>query len=210
MGQIDLEQAHALLPESLLPATGVLQFFAGFPEPENEFGAAYDFYPEREAYHVFHHPSKQGLKQATYPADLPEVYRFRPTHHNLVLEYTLPDDESWVWRDQPISREDQDALDEVNFNGNAGPHVLGWPHGIQGDPAFDWATQDLELAYPLDEERIQKAKQASAAYVSLFQFDMPYTNRFEVIGESKVFFGIHRDALAQRDFDRAVLILQGT
>ena len=78
IGQLNLKELKSFHKNEILPQKGILYFFAYFPKPVNEFGAEYEFRPQRDSYEVFYYAGEPSqLRSSEFPKDLTAAYQFQ-------------------------------------------------------------------------------------------------------------------------------------
>lgn len=205
--QISLSELKKFDSGLYFKKTGLLSIFHYFENPENEFGAEYDFYPSEKDYQILHFDSNEKLETTKYPEKLIDDYRFKESGISFIQSYQIPgSDEHSNVIDSNLSESDKEKLfdyaDEYMdiFQGQIGGHPLP----IQGGADLDWTSSKFPNLEYLSKEHIEKALSFENLLSLSFQLD------FEAIGDSNMYIGITKDDLKQSNFENAVIIHQGT
>jgi uncharacterized protein YwqG len=211
--QLNLAEIEEFHRHDFLPSTGVLYFFSYFPEPENEFGAAYDFVREKEKSKVMYYQGDVAqLSSTPFPSDLTSEYHF--ASNTLAFEtffHLPPSAETIKIETSTLSDSDKEKVEEFNdahcdqlYNNQ----ILGIPNPMQYGVDFDLALAHLHVSfedYESSEEKKIKIDTTRDEFVYLLA--MP---QFERIGDSQGYFGIHINDLKSSDFEKALFVMQGT
>ena len=209
-GQINLEDISKIYPENELPKIGILYFFCYFENPENEFGAPYNFIKPKSEYSVIYYEN-DDLTRTNFPADLIKDYHFKPMPIKFELNYQIPPTtETSKVELANLSKSDIKEYDSYRDRNDLyeAETILGTPYPIQYGADYDWAYSYLEISdfdKPGVQEEIAKVK---PNFINLLSFSME--SRFEAIGISFCYFGIHVDDLKNRNFRNVVFIMQDT
>lgn len=211
-GQINLEEISKIHADNELPKKGMLYFFSYFENPENEFGTEYDFIRPKSEYSVIYYEnSNNDILNNDFPMDLTEVYHFKAMPLKFELEFQIPPTtETSKVELSKLSENDIQKYDAY-IHGNEYYEIetiLGTPYPIQYGADHDWAYSYLEITdfnTPGIQDKIENVK---PYFINLLSFSME--NRFEAIGISFCYFGIHIEDLKNKKFENAVFIMQGT
>lgn len=211
-GQINFEEISKIYPESELPKNGILYFFSYFNEPENEFGAEYEFIKSKSEYSVIYYENiNDDLLKTEFPKDLINKYRFKVMPLKFELEFQIPPTiETSKVELSNLSKNDIQKIDSYIDENQIYEieTILGTPYPIQYGADYDWAYSYLGITdfnKPGIQEEIAKVK---PYFINLLSFSM--INRFEEIGNSFCYFGIHLEDLKNKKFEKTVFIMQGT
>ena len=210
-GQLNLADIASLHQDSLLPKTGILYFFSYFLAPENEFGAEYDFIKDKAEYKVIYVENVDALKRTKFPKDLIADYHFKERLIGFELKFQLPPTMECATY-HAANLNDNDAViydtylsnNEVCVEGT----VLGTPCPIQYGVDFDWAYTYLDITDFKDPKQKESMDKTRPDFINLFSF--PMYDLFENIGYSNCYFGITKEDLKNKDFEKTVFIMQDT
>ena len=210
-GQINLEKTAKLDLENLLPKTGMLYFFAHFNAPETEYGSAYDFQMEKEKYQVLYYdgPINQ-VSTSNFPRALPAEFHFKEEPIYMEVDFSIPNSYAIKLDQLGLSEKDKElyeqVLDEYEFC--QGETILGTPCPMQDAIEIDWAYAYLQTKDYKDEAIKKQVQDLRPDFINLLNFGM--WGRFETIGISDCYFGIRKGDLQNKDFSKAVFVMQGT
>ncbi|MFD2916398.1 DUF1963 domain-containing protein [Psychroserpens luteus] len=212
--QLNLNDIANFDQENLLPKTGFLYFFSYFEAPEGDYGAEYEYKKENADYKVLYLDKPLiDLKATKFPKDLVKVYQFKPSPIDFELIFQIPptiecsaydvadlnSDDAAIY-DQLISDYDNYECEEQM--------ILGTPCPMQYGADFDWALSYLDITDFQDPIQREKVENIRPEFINLFSF--PMYDIFEKIGYSNCYFGITKEDLKNKDFDKTVFIMQGT
>lgn len=211
-GQINFEELTKVYPESELPKNGMLYFFSYFNEPENEFGAEYEFIKSKSEFSVIYYENiNNDLLKTEFPKDLIDAYHFKTMPLKFELEFQIPPtiETSKV----ELSKLTENDIELYNTYINDSElyeieTILGTPYPIQYGADYDWGYAYLGITdfnKPGIQEEISKVK---PYFINLLSFSME--SRFETIGISFCYFGIHINDLKNKKFENVVFIMQNT
>ncbi len=211
-GQINFEEISKIYPESELPKNGILYFFSYFNDPENEFGAEYEFIKSKSEYSVIYYENvNNDLLKTEFPKDLINDYRFKVMPLKFELEFQIPPTiETSKVELSKLSKKDIEKYNTyIDTNENYEIEtILGTPYPIQYGADYDWAYSYLGIKdynQPGIQEEIKKVK---PYFINLLSFSME--SKFEAIGISFCYFGIHIDDLKNKKFENTIFIMQDT
>lgn len=211
-GQINFEEVSKIYPESELPKNGILYFFSYFNEPENEYGAEYEFIKSKSEYAVIYYENvNNDLLKTEFPKDLINDYRFKVMPLRFELEFQIPPTvETSKVELANLSKNDIEKYNTyIDSNENYEIEtILGTSYPIQYGVDYDWAFSYLGITdfnKPGIQEEIAKVK---PYFINLLSFSME--SRFEAIGISFCYFGIHIDDLKNKKFENTIFIMQDT
>ena len=211
-GQINLEDISKTYSESELPKKGILYFFSYFQDPENEFGAEYNFIKPKSEYSIIYYENlDDDLMKIDFPKELIKKYHFKAIPLKFELGYQIPPTvETSKVENVNLSENDiQKYNDYIYGNGfYENETILGTPHPIQYGVEHDWIYSYLEITVfnqPGIQERMNKV---NPNFINLLSFSME--SKFEAIGISFCYFGIHIDDLKNNKFENAVFVMQDT
>lgn len=211
-GQINLEEISKIHPESELPKIGLLYFFSYFDDPENEFGTAYDFIKAKSEYSIIYYENQNNdLSKTDFPNDLIKEYHFKSMPLKLELEFQIPPTlETSKVELAKLSENDiekYDAyIDENEYYENE--TILGTPFPIQYGVDYDWAFSYLGIKDFNESGAQEEITKVKPYFINLLSFSME--NRFESIGISFCYFGIHIEDLKSKKFENAIFVMQDT
>jgi len=207
IGQVNLSEISSLQSGMDLPVAGLLSFFIHFKEPENEFGAEYDFEPGKEEFKVMYFDNSENLIKKEFPSNLFEGYQFAEKRMAFSQHFQVPTtEESSYIVHSGLDQNDRDKLFDFERRYADGfmDQIGGYPIPIQQGVDLDWAAATVEKV----EDRYRKSLELGQNYVNLFSFTLQYS--FEIIGDSNCYFGITNEHLKDRKFKETILILQDT
>lgn len=215
-GQINLSEISNFGIDSVLPPTGILYFFSYFKNPENEFGAEYNFLMDKKKYKVlFYDGELNSLKSVDFPNDLISDYQFKDMPISFNLDYNIPSYyDIWKVENADLSKADIDTYFKLTSNGDyyRDETILGTPSPIQAGVDYDWAyaSMDLDLSTvdfndPSFKAEVNKLR---PEFINLLSFSMD--DRFESIGISLCYFGITKTDLKNKNFDKVIFVMQDT
>ena len=210
--QINLKEIADLHQDSLLPKTGILYFFSYFENPENEYGAYYEFLKDKSEYKVLYSDNDlSDLQQTIFPNDLISDYQFKTTPIDFYLDFQVPETtETWKYENAKLNAKDELIYDELinETDDNQQEMVLGTPYPIQYGADYDWAYSYLKITDFKDPRLMDKVNTVRPNFVNLFSFSLMF--RFESIGISNCYFGILKEDLKNKKFDNVIFIMQDT
>lgn len=207
--QINLSEISSYHRSDLLSKNGIIYFFAYFPKPENEFGAAYDFLKDKKEYKIlFYNGEISELKNTIFPNDIIPDYQFSSNQLSFRTFFQLPPSiETGIIESSSLSEMDKELLQQYNdqFSDGIIDQILGIPKPVQYGADFDLALSYLNLDYSECENRKAEIDKIRPDFINLLCLPI-----FDRIGDSQMYFGIHKEDLKHKRFDKTILILQGT
>ncbi|WP_375561653.1 YwqG family protein [Bernardetia sp. OM2101] len=211
LAQINLSELKEYDLNNELPKTGILYFFIHFKEPENQFGAEYNFIFDKQEYSVLY-SENENLEKTDFPSDLISLYHFNEVALNFSNIYTFPSYETL--EAESINEKDREnfyTFNEMHGN-NEGEQILGYTMPIQSDVTGDWAFSYLNLtSWDLSEQDKKKIDNIRPKFVTLLQFSLENDiTGFNKIGISIGYFGITKEDLKNKNFKNSILVLQDT
>lgn len=218
IAQFDLSEIAKYDTDNLLPKTGLLSFF--YDCDTMRWG--YDP-KDRGCARVFYFEDAGALSPAEFPDDLEDDFRFPEIAITAHSEKSYQDFEDFLVQREKMLREweaFEAAEKSLGIYSEDDPEcskLLGWADVIQGN-----MTRECELVskrgYYLgsgwDEvtprDRQETEQWANRDWLLLFQLDTVETDGFELMfGDGgRIYFYIHKDDLAARNFDNVWLMLQ--
>ncbi|MFN8368740.1 MAG: DUF1963 domain-containing protein [Candidatus Kapaibacterium sp.] len=210
-GQLNLAEIAEFHRNILLPQKGFLYFFAYFPEPLNQFGAEYMFIKNKDEFAVIYfNGSISELKQTTFPSDIYEGYKFQSRKLSFETMFQLPaTSETSIVERSSLSKKDRKLIYDFShrFDDGIFDQILGYPIPIQHGVDYDWALSYLNINLIKDEIQRRKLEieEIRPEFINLLTFPL-----FKPIGGSQVYIGILKKDLSNRDFSKAVFIMQDT
>ena len=140
--------------------------------------------------------------------DLIKDYHFRPEKITYRTFFHMPPSlETSIIEKSNLSEDDKNTIEEYtdSFSDGVIDQILGIPAHIQNPVEYDL----VEMYYNLQSEDFEaiksKVQKEGENFINLLTIPM-----FNVIGDDPCYFGIHREDLIKRDFDKTVFIIQGT
>lgn len=219
LAQLNCAELRPFDKEGLLPETGVLSFFYELESAPWGFDPA-----DRGSARVFWFDTP-ALQPADFPADLSEGYRFGELTLEFASQAMLPSYEEFDYLTRGKTGLDWDEYEEyceehelfVPDWENAYT-VLGYASLVQGECVSECEMVERRGLYcgngdaynALSEVERVKLQVESRKWIQLFQMGSVEEKEMELMfGDcGTVYFYIHRDDLAKRDFSRVWLILQ--
>lgn len=209
IGQLNLEELKDYHRNEFLPHKGILYFFSFFPKPVNEFGAEYEFLPSKDRYKTLYYDGNVSeLINREFPEDLTKDYHFETQKIRFRTFFHMPPSlETSVMENSDLSDNDKNTIEEYNesFSDDVIDQVLGVPVPIQYGADYDLAMAYLNISYEDEKTQQEKIEKERPHFINLLTIPM-----FDRIGDSQCYFGIHKEDLIKRDFDKIVFIMQGT
>jgi len=207
--QINLAELSIFHKNEFLPKEGLLYFFAYFPEPENEFGAAYEFIKDKKEYKVLYFDGLTSeLKNTNFPEGLFNEYHFGTYNLSFNTFFHLPPSlETGIIETSNMSDGDKELVEEYNESYSDGliDQILGIPVPLQYGSDFDLVMSYMEISFSEYEKRKDEVDTKRTEFINLLSIPV-----FERIGDSQAYFGIHIDDLKNKDFGKTVFVMQGT
>lgn len=207
IGQINLSELKELQSGLNLPKIGLLSFFIHFKEPENEFGAEYDFEPRKEEFRVLYFDNLKNIERKVFPPNLFDDYRFEEIRMVFSQDFQVPPtEESSYVSNSNMDETDKGLIYDFTHRYDDGflDQIGGYPVPVQQGVDLDWASAIIEK----QEDKFEKSYTLGKDFVNLFSFTL--SSNFEVIGDSNCYFGITQENLNQMNFDETILIIQDT
>lgn len=218
IAQFDLAEISKYDTDGLLPKTGLLSFF-------------YDCDTMRWGYdpkdmgcaRVFYFEDVNALSPAEFPDDLAEDFRFPELAISARSEKSYQSYEDFIVQREKMVQEweaFEAAEKSLGIYSEDDPEcskLLGWADIIQGNMTRECelvARRGYYLGSNWDEvtprDRQETEQWANRDWLLLLQLDTVETDGFELMfGDGgRIYFYIHRDDLAARNFDNVWLILQ--
>lgn len=226
VAQYKLSEFARFDKESLLQSHGMLYIFIYV---DKSFPAFY-FSDDRKSYKIMYVPNEEGLTRADKPDDLPEDEVFAPKYLSFYQKYTIPDDESYKLWDN-LTQEDWDGdfneeyekLDEyialvcgenkLGFPEDKLDQILGEDSAIQQCANFSFALSQFSYKNNEEWELIKpQVLDLQRKYTLLLQLDFGNKDAdFSNYGGSGcLYVGIEPNHLELLDFDKAIMVCQGT
>lgn len=207
--QINLSDLSTYHRDELLPKTGMIYFFSYFPEPENEFGAAYDFIRNRNTYEtIYFDGDVKELKNTKFPSDLYSEYHFNIQEIKFRTFFHMPPSlDKSIIENSNISETDKNQLQEYtdSFSDGLISQILGMPVPLQSGVDYDFSMAYLGLSYSDEEKQRDNINKERDQFINLLTIPI-----FDRIGDSQCYFGIHKKDLMNKDFKNTVFVMQGT
>lgn len=208
IGQISLTQIENT--DDLFPATGNLYFFISvkdigyrYPDREGEFKVIYSNDDLAKA-----DPNGNYRTIKEYSISFLEKYAFPSYQEHLILQNNLtPEDLNFI---EEAEYELSTSIDE---NYSCEHQIFGHPKAMQGTVRFWWAMKYLgyENIEKLSDTESLKIKEEEENFILLLQLDFSDPKiEIDNFGNSLAYFGIHKNDLLDRNFDKAVLVMQNT
>lgn len=221
LAQFDLAEISKYDTENILPKTGLLSFFYECDTMQWGFDPK-----DRGCAKVYWFEDVSALAPAEFPDDLAEEFRFPELAVSAHTEISYQCFEDFVVQREKIAMEWDEFDDVLESMGIEEPDdldprskLLGWADVIQGNMTRECelvARRGYYLGDPDGWERVtprdrQETEQwANRDWILLFQLGTVETDDFELMfGDcGRIYFYIHKDDLAARNFNNVWLILQ--
>ncbi len=221
LAQFDLAEITKYDTDGILPKTGLLSFF--YDCDTMQWG--YDP-KDRGCAKVYYFEDVNALAPAEFPDDLAEDFRFPELAISARTERSYQCFEDFIVQREKTAMEWDEFDDVLESMGIEEPDdldprskLLGWADIIQGNMTRECelvARRGYYLGDPDSWERVtprdrQETEQwANRDWLLLFQLGIVETDGFELMfGDlGRIYFYIHKDDLAARNFDNVWLILQ--
>jgi uncharacterized protein YwqG len=208
VAQINLADVHPFDVDRLLPETGLLSFF--YDSEQHVWG----FDPAEDgAWAVYHLANVQDLVRRDPPDDLPAEGSFAAMRLHPSLELTFAPWELSEVAALGLTRDELFSYGEIIGDGDQTIHrLLGHPEPIQGDMQLECqlVSHGLycgdETGY--DDPRAAELEPGAVEWRLLLQIDSEDDEDMMWGDMGRIYYWIHRDALAARAWERTRLILQ--
>jgi uncharacterized protein YwqG len=209
VAQIDLEEAGEYLPPGILPDSGLLSFFA---DAEGEATGPYP--DDAGGWRVLWFPA-EGLVRREPPRG-PEPRAFAACAVEMAADLSLPGHESALRR-LGIETDDELASEamEVFENPSGARHqLLGFAHGITGDPALD-CQNALGGVYRrgrpgFDAARAREVEAGAGEWRLLLELASDDEADMSWSDVGSLYFMLRDEDLRARRFDHAWMTLQSS
>lgn len=208
IGQISLNQIRNI--DNVLPPMGNLYFFITiddigyrYPDREGEFKVVYS---EENLAKADCDENFQTIKE--YSISFLEKYTFPSYQEHLIVQNDLiPEDINF------IEEVEYEVSTLINENYLFGHQIFGHPKAMQGTVRFWWAMKYLgyeDVTKLSDIERL-KINNEEENFLLLLQIDFS-DPKIEInnFGDAFAYFGIHKNDLQNRNFEKVVLVMQDT
>ncbi|HEU0026994.1 MAG TPA: YwqG family protein [Ktedonobacterales bacterium] len=213
VGQIRLQDAHALASGAALPAEGLLSFF--YDASQRTYGADPN---DRTGFRVlyFDTAAHAGLAhQAGWPAALPSAARFGACSVAFAPELTYAQDLQAEFPERPITPQDQErfeaALTRLAPAPSTAPRhrLLGHPDTIQDDMRQECQLAANGVADPSAEpQRVAAFMPGANQWRLLLQVDSDARVGMRWASAGMLYFWIREQDLASARFDNCWVVLQ--
>lgn len=211
LGQIRMSDVAALDHDARLPHSGMLYFF--YEAKAQSWG----FDPKDQGNWIVIHFDKDlaTLQRATPPATLPEESRFHCCQVTFSLEITVPPYDSVAVERLQLSEAEGNAyanlLDALDQSEPV-HRLLGYPEPIQGDMQTEcqFVVNGVYVGGGTDvsDARRQSLEKGITDWQLLFQLDSDESMGTMWGDAGRVYFWVREHDLKNRDFAKALLILQ--
>lgn len=196
VAQINFEEISEFDRDGVFPKTGIVYFFIEADEENLPF-------EKLEKSKVIFVENPQNLERKEYPADLTDLTTFQTFDLKFRADYVLP---SLI---DPLAKALNMTDADIRHYGLIGSHIctvthrsatcedwmLGYPRSLTSDVYEQWARQGGERT----------------DYELLLQISfMDYASDLYFFGDTGIaYWGIRRDDLKNKQFDKAALVCQG-
>lgn len=218
IAQFDLAEISRYDTDDLLPKTGLLSFFYECETMKWGFDPK-----DRGCARVFYFEDVNALSPAEFPDDLEDYLRFPEIGIEARSEKSYQSFEDFLVQREKMLREwekFEEAEKKLGIYSEEDPEcskMLGWANVIQGNMTREcelvakrgyYLGSSWEKVTPRDRQETEQW--ANRDWLLLFQLDTVIKDDFELMfGDGgRIYFYIHRDDLAARNFDNVWLILQ--
>ncbi|MFN0155531.1 MAG: YwqG family protein [Gaiella sp.] len=208
IAQINLAEVHRYDVDRLLPASGLLSFF--YDSAQSVWG----FDPREDgAWAVHYVPEGEDLIRRGPPSDLPEEGAFRAMRLNPSVELTYAPWEFSEVGALNLTRDEQFAYADLFEGGGETIHrLLGHPDPIQGDMQLECQLVSHGLycgnSTGYNDPRAAELEPGAVDWRLLLQVDSEDDAGMMWGDVGRIYYWIHREALAARDWHQARLVLQ--
>lgn len=208
IAQINLSEVHPYDVDGLLPATGLLSFFYDSQQSVWGFDPAQD-----GAWAVRYTPDSADLVRWSTPRDLPDEGHFRGALLHPSIESTYPPWEFSEVNGLKLTRDEQFAYAEL-LEEDEGPihRLLGHPDPVQGDMQLECQLVSHGLycgdSKGYDDPRAAALEAGAVNWRLLLQVDSDDDARMEWGDGGRIYYWVHLESLANRDWQQVRLILQ--
>jgi len=212
--QINLEEIAFFRTSSELPPSGLLSFFYHDSQP-------WGYDPKDEGgWRVVFSEDMTDLHRVSLPDALPEEARFGAGTLSFFEELTLPPREFMVFRDLALTEQEErtyaDFLERIEPDTNhLINRILGYPDPIQGDMHLECQMVSHGIYFGDGKGRSRpgynELRPGAKDWRLLLQLDSEEQNSRMMWGDvGRVYFSMHKDALRNKEFEKAWLVLQCT
>lgn len=221
IAQFNLAEISKYDTDNLLPKTGLLSFF--YDCDTMRWG--YDP-KDKGCARVYYFENVNALSHAEYPNNLDADFHFPELAISGRSEKSYQDFEDFIVQREKMAMEWDQFDEDLKSMGIEEPDdlddlskLLGWANVIQGNMTRECELiarrgyylgdpDSWELVTPRDRQETEQW--ANRDWLLLFQLGTVETDGFELMfGDcGRIYFYIHRDDLAARNFDNVWLILQ--
>ena len=213
VGQIRLQDAHALDGAASLPAEGLLSFF--YDASQQTYGSDPN---DRAGFSVLYFDAAAQTRldhQSSWPAALPTAARFASGAVTFSPELTYTQDLQAEFPDRQIGSQDQEqfeaALALLAPVPSTAPHhrMLGHPDTIQDDMRQQCQLAANGIADPsADPQRVAALMPAANDWRLLLQVDSDGRIGMRWASAGMLYFWIRQQDLASERFDNCWVVLQ--
>jgi uncharacterized protein YwqG len=208
VAQIDLDELQPHEAASGLPTKGLLSFFYDADQRVWGFDPAAD-----GAWLVHHTEDASDLSRRDPPSDLPAGALFRPARLRPADEATYAPWESSQIDALHLTRDERLAYaDAVEEDAPPVHRLLGHPQALQGDMQLEcqlvshglYCGDETGYAHP----RAAELAKGASEWQLLLQVDSDDDAEMMWGDAGRIYYWIHREALAQRNWQQTRLVLQ--
>jgi uncharacterized protein YwqG len=205
LGQIRLSDVAALDHDARLPYSGMLYFF--YEAQEQTWGP-----DDPWNWKVMHlDEDRDTLQRVSPPANLPEESRFQCCRVSFSLEITVPPYDSQLIERLELSDTEGDAyinLLEALDRTEPIHRLLGYPEPIQGDMRAECLSAIYGDGASTSDTRRMELEKGITDWQLLFQIDSDDSLKTMWGDAGRIYFWIREQDLKNRDFGKALLVLQ--
>jgi len=207
LAQINLVDISNFKVAAALPSSGILSFFYN----AGQEGWGYDP-KDIGKWQVYYFDDLKELQKKEYQNDLLDQGHYPQCSLSFFEELTLPPWESIVVEDLGLNNEEIEiyinfAVDSVSQGNGLINRILGYPEQIQGDMQIECQLVTNGIYFgdgkAYGHPRFNELKPGSLDWNLLLQLDSEEDNAQMCWGDvGRVYFWIHKTALANREFEK--------
>lgn len=202
LAQLNLKQVSEFDIDKTLPNYGMLYFFIANP---SEFNLE----------HKVIYSAENDLSETPFPTELNEDCRFKDLKMTFETIYTFPSVETLEI--ETLSENDVNSYYDIDedFFTYENNQILGHTYPMQSDVKIEWACEYLGIEFTSESliTNDKKIESARNEFINLFQFSTEnsipeFSENFYIC--SMGYFGITKNDLEKRNFDKTILIFQNS
>jgi uncharacterized protein YwqG len=208
IAQINLAETHEYDLRGRLPRSGILSFF--YDSAQGVWG----FDPsDKDGWEVLYTEDSVNLAPRAFPDGLPAQGRFRPVALRPEGEITYPRSELSELEALGLDADEGGTYEELIEEGEGSIHrLLGHPNPIQGDMQLECqlVSHGLYLgnASGYREPMAAELRPGAVDWRLLLQIDSEEDAQMMWGDGGRIYYWMHKDAMRERQWDEARLVLQ--